>query len=236
MKKILIILIFLLDLEAAHAQEVLISEIMANPEGKDKSREWIELYNYSDQTIKLDGWQLENKKTQIINGTIPAKSYIVLENLKITLKNKADHLKLLADNGLLIDEVEYQNAKTGLSFSRIEIDGGNVKNFWEWVEPSKNSSNPTIYTIDINSPELPFNYFNKKNAELLKFITSKNRPLKLLLEKSQDSLKVHDVKIENPLTAKFSIRPEIWIYYFLIASLWLMAVIRAIPLYASPHK
>lgn len=240
MKKIVVILTFLLHLKTAHAQGVLISEIMANPEGKDKNREWIELYNYSDQTIKLNEWQLKNKKTQIISGTIPAKSYLILENLKITLKNKEDHIQLLDNNGTLIDEVQYKNAKNNQSFSRIEINGGNIKNFWDWVDPSKNAPNPTIYEISINGRELPLDYLNKKNTELLKIIINKNRPLKLLVEKNNDSLKIHDIKIENPVSTKFKTWSETWIYYFLIASLWLLFLIRAslkaIPLYASPHK
>lgn len=232
-----LILTFLSLISTAHAQGVFISEIMPNPEGKDKNREWIELYNKSDKTIKLDGWQLENKKTQIINGAIPAKSYLILENLKITLKNKEDHIQLMDNNGTLIDEVQYQNAKNNKSFSKIELSG---QYLWQWGEPTKNSPNPEVHKISINSAELPLNYLNEKNAALLRLITNKNRPLQLLVEKNNDNLKIHDIKIENPLTAKLGTWSETWVYYFLIASLWLLFLIigslKANPLSASPHK
>lgn len=237
MKIIALVLTFLTTITTAHAQGVLISEIMPNPEGKDKNREWIELYNKGDKTIKLDGWQLENKKTQIISGAISAKGYLILENLKITLKNKEDHVRLLDNNGSLIDEVQYQNAKNNKSFSRIEISG---QYLWQWGEPTKDSPNPTIHEISINSADLPLDYFDKKNAALLKLITSKNRSLQLLVERNNDNLLVHDVKIENPLTTKLKTWSETWVYYFLIASSWLLFLIigslKAIPLSASPHK
>lgn len=216
-----LVLTFLTTITTAHAQGVLISEIMPNPEGKDKNREWIELYNKSDKTIKLDGWQLKNKKTQIISGAIPAKSYLILENLKITLKNKEDHIQLLDNNGTLIDEAQYQNAKNNKSFSRIEISG---QYLWQWGEATKNAPNPEIHAININSADLPLDYFDKKNAALLKLITNKNRPIQLLVEKNNDDLLVHDVKIENPLTTKLETWSEIWIYYFLIASLWILFI------------
>lgn len=232
-----LMLAFLSAIMTTHAEEVFISEIMPNPEGKDKNREWIELYNESDKTMKLDRWQLKNKKTQIIDISIPAKSYLVLENLKITLKNKEDHIQLLDDNGTLIDEVGYQNAKNNKSFSRIEANG---QYLWQWGEATKNSPNPIIQEISINSADLPLDYFDKKNAALLKLITNKNRPLQLLVEKNNDNLLVHDIKIENPLTTKLKTWSETWVYYFLIASLWLLSLIigylRAIPLSSSPHK
>ena len=236
MKKITIIIAVLSLTSTAKAENIFISEIMPNPEGKDKNNEWIELYNDSDQTIKLENWQLENKKTQTINVTIPQKSYIILENLKINLRNKDDHIRLLDEGGQFIDEVTYENAKNGQSFSRIKINNEMIKDSWTWTTVSKNTENPTIYKIDLNSEKLPLDYLKGKNTELLRMLISKDRATEILVEKNNDTFKIHDIKMENPFTTKREKWSESWMYYFLIAGLWLLLMIKGIPLYASPHK
>jgi hypothetical protein len=62
-------------------RDVLINEVELNPQGKDQSREWVELFNPSDHVIDLTGWSLQTsrgqQRTETLAGTIPARGYLV---------------------------------------------------------------------------------------------------------------------------------------------------------------
>ena len=51
-------MIWLSVIGAAMAADVVINEAMVNPYGSDYGREWVELYNASDEPASLTGWTL----------------------------------------------------------------------------------------------------------------------------------------------------------------------------------
>ncbi|MBT5337661.1 hypothetical protein HOL46_00195, partial [Candidatus Falkowbacteria bacterium] len=109
------------------SDKVIISEFMADPEGSD-DEEWIELYNASDEDLNLLGWSLDDAEGGsnpfVIKDNLIIKSqdYLVIkkEESGLVLNNSSDSVRLLDPNLKLIDQYEYQNPKTGSSFSWFE--------------------------------------------------------------------------------------------------------------------
>ncbi len=113
---------------------LIINELMPNPEGSDKEGEWIEIKNLSSFEINLNGWAIEDessKKYIFGDETIGINEFLVLkyERTKISLNNDRESISLLSPNNQLASKIAYfKEAKEGLSFSRKE------KNNWQWVE------------------------------------------------------------------------------------------------------
>jgi hypothetical protein len=65
------------DSTACTEQKVIINEIMYNPKGNDKGREWIELFNAGNCEVNLTGWRFfesnTNHKITLIFGSIILK-------------------------------------------------------------------------------------------------------------------------------------------------------------------
>ena len=149
---------------------VIISEIYPNT--SEGSKEFVELYNTTDKDIDLANWKLDdipdNSATtsspiQTLNGTIPAKGFLVLDegvSLKIGLNNDQDSVILYDPNGAIQSQVDYKNPSKGSSY--MWVDGN-----WVWnITPSPNAvnivpvTNPIVITpapaqISISVPQLP---------------------------------------------------------------------------------
>jgi hypothetical protein len=145
-------LLFPISLFAANPGDVIITEIMQNPnEVTDANGEWIEIYNTTNKDINLNNWTIKDNGTNehIINAQliIPAKGFLVLgrnvnssENgnyichyqfASFYLSNSDDEIILLDENGTEIDRVEY--------------DGGTV-----WPDPEGVSMTLINFTFDNN--------------------------------------------------------------------------------------
>ncbi len=76
---------------------IIISEFLPNPEGSDLNKEFIELYNYGDEEIDLDGFFLEfgNKKIKL-SGTIQPREYFLITNkdYDFSIRNNGETLNL----------------------------------------------------------------------------------------------------------------------------------------------
>ena len=96
------------------ADNIIITEFLANPEGSDKENEFIEVYNNGDEEVDLGGCVLEDKmgsvkKFVIIEGIrIDAGKYKVFysDETKITLNNSGDGVILRDSKNNIIDETE----------------------------------------------------------------------------------------------------------------------------------
>ncbi len=131
---------------------LIINELMPNPEGSDKEGEWIEIKNLSSFEINLNGWAIEDessKKYIFGDEVIGANEFLVLkyERTKISLNNDRESISLISPNNQLASKIAYfKEAKEGLSFSRKE------KNNWQWVEiatPGKENIFPNNSSDDI---------------------------------------------------------------------------------------
>jgi hypothetical protein len=117
---------------------LIISEFLPNPEGNDQDKEFVEIFNYGDEAINLDGFILEIGKKKInLKGRIEPKEYFVISNKEnnFYIRNHGETLKLYFDDQEIFS-VSYQGkAPEGKSFSRKE-DGK-----WEFTEPTPGKEN-----------------------------------------------------------------------------------------------
>ena len=106
--------------------QIIITEIMYNPEGTDSGREWIEVYNLGSEPVDISDYKfLENE----VNHKLSAHNLSDVDSLII----KAGEYAVIADNstkflvdytekGLLIDSA-FSLKNTGEEISMINLDG-----------------------------------------------------------------------------------------------------------------
>ena len=172
MGKILLTLLIYLSLSNlcfANNSAVKINEIMANPKGKDEGKEWIELYNTSNEIINLENWIISNppdKNFEIKKTKINPKSHIVIKS-KITLQNKENTIALLNSESVLIDQITYAKPQEGQSYSHISIKSKDTqKSTWQNSIPSPKSQNPILYELSgfiSKEPTIAKNYYFEIN-------------------------------------------------------------------------
>jgi hypothetical protein len=225
--------------------KIFINEILANPKGKDKDNEWIELYNDSNKTVNLGNWELNNGKSFILtdNISIKPKSFLILEgeNLDLTLKNNSGEIKLIDFAGNIIDKVNYKEAKEGLSFSKTQIkniSGNKESSTWEFSKPTKNSGNQILHKIEGEistqlTAEEKDNYFFKitdkgntitkislspeeKNIQLIKTLLRVGTTTEILAQKNDTNYLLANYKIKNTAPKKADQEKEKTWYYFLL--------------------
>ncbi|PIT90244.1 MAG: hypothetical protein COU22_03300 [Candidatus Komeilibacteria bacterium CG10_big_fil_rev_8_21_14_0_10_41_13] len=112
-----------------YSNQMVINEIMPNPQGSDSDAEWIELYNLSQSRIDLSGWLLsdstdrryEINQEDFLETTIEPFGYLVVLRSQsgIALNNGDDQVQLYQPDGSLLDQVEYSAAVEGESYAKI---------------------------------------------------------------------------------------------------------------------
>lgn len=129
--------------------QIVITEIYANPTGKDQNKEWIELSNYSSESQKLNNLllQINQKKISLSHLSIGRKKSITVYEIP-SLKNEDLEIKLLKDSKI-IQEIEIKKSLEGQSYSLTEILEENKKKYqWIWNEPSPNQKNTPLETLE----------------------------------------------------------------------------------------
>lgn len=137
--------------------ELIINEILPNPEGSDSEGEWIEIKNSGAEKVNLLDWTVDD----IEGGSKPYRfvsdiwlnpnEFYVLERLEsgLALNNSNESVRLFDNFEELIEEIEYEKAIEGKSFSR----GENGKFFWTSVlTPGEEN---VISVSDSGSYDLP---------------------------------------------------------------------------------
>ncbi|MEM3373628.1 MAG: lamin tail domain-containing protein [Candidatus Woesearchaeota archaeon] len=131
------------------------TEIMYNPFGNEANREWIELFNYGNETLNISNWKLQDGTTirniNLYNGSylIEPYSFVILarnpENFSkeynysgnlfqssFTLTNTGKELILYDNNNNIVDSVFYANlAEEGytLELKDINLDNYLIENW-----------------------------------------------------------------------------------------------------------
>ncbi len=132
-----------------------INEFLADPEGEDDAAmpggEWIELYNYGDEDLDLEGLTFYDSKNNSLQITdvntlddtiIKSKNYLVVyrnEHGSFSLNNDLDTIKLF-DKTNLIDEVSYSHTQESNSWSK-------VNDIWQLTIPTPGSENMKIEEV-----------------------------------------------------------------------------------------
>lgn len=154
--------------------DVIINEILPNPNGADKDGEWIEVKNIGENKINLLNWKIDDEEEgsnfYVFDSDlwIGSKDFYILdrENSGIALNNSGDLVRLFNNLGNLSDEVKYEKSVEGKSYSR----GQNNKFFWtdiltpgqeNIISVSKDIQN-IIHNIDIDKNDYKNNEKNKK--------------------------------------------------------------------------
>jgi hypothetical protein len=112
------------------AQNIVINEVLYDPEGADTGYEWIELYNNTEQAVNLQDWTIEKAGTafelifSIPNIEIESHSFILIgeefvPNTDITASlafqnggSETDGIRLISADGLYTDTILYDSPNT----------------------------------------------------------------------------------------------------------------------------
>ena len=192
--------------------KIIINEILPNPIGDDSgipNGEWIELYNQGD-SLNVNGLTLKDSSSKTIEinsettqSTIIGKnSYLVVyTGSKIGFLNNDKETEIsLYKNDTKIDSVSYENAKEGISFSRIQ-------NKIIPTQPTPNQPNSEVSSEEIQPiDELVKSYIKildiKENGNFLDITLeiSKSNTNKEVIEIYAES---EDKKVSN--TAKVNV-------------------------------
>ncbi len=118
---------------------IFINEFLANPEGTDTGQEWVELYNNSEEVLDLSSWIiLTTSDTGSIrqtvlptSTTILPKSFLIVSEFnvldpninfinvgsgKLNMFNTGVKISLLDKDKVVVDELAYGSAPSGISF------------------------------------------------------------------------------------------------------------------------
>lgn len=151
-----------------------ITEVYAAPNSGET--EWLEIVNYGDKDIELEGWYLTDKtaKTKLI-GVIPANSYFVLEELSISLNNSDEFISLFAPDDAKVDEFSYQTSVKGTSIIRVganavittKVTPASANNYVpiEIDDEEEDIVKPSIPVTQKAQPQIvPINYLSPENS------------------------------------------------------------------------
>jgi hypothetical protein len=138
------------DPQIIHPEGIIISEIMANPEGTDTGEEWVELYNSATSTIDLKDWILDDLGTndeigpsayKIPAASIDAGSYltITIPAGKFSLNNSSlDAVRLYWPDSVLASKLEYSGqVKDEQTWCRINAS-------YQWCLATPNAENEKL--------------------------------------------------------------------------------------------
>lgn len=149
------------------SNEIVISEILPNPEGSDSGKEWIELLNTGQSDINLGNWILdddeEGSKPFLLPDslTIPRGQTALIDckSAKLSLGNTEDSVRLFDFNGQIISEAQYESAPSNESYSLINImdEEDEITSQYQWTnEQTPGQPNPMYnrFTVTIESEPL----------------------------------------------------------------------------------
>jgi len=152
-----------LSFNVPHRPEVMINEVELNPRGTDRSREWVELINPTDEAVDLNGWALVSSRGQAhvekLSGTLEAHGIWVhqftgqaLDNGDVEGFPLQETLALLDEQGNRVDSAPWlQDLKDDERTWQRTYDGSSS---WEMREGSKGVSNGKVLSADADLAEV----------------------------------------------------------------------------------
>ncbi len=153
------------------SDSIIISEILPNPEGTDTKKEWIELCNREGSMVNLGNWTIddieEGSKPYKVPSDITLKAHACFifksKDTKLSLGNGEDEVHLFDYLGSEIDSMNYEEAPSGESYTKIQInkEDGSTESKWIWTkEQSPNQPNIGYHELTLKITVPPV--FDKK--------------------------------------------------------------------------
>ena len=123
--------------------EVVLNEILPDPEGTDADGEFVEVMNLGPDEADLTGWKVKiGTKSFALDGTVLGKDtyhYWVYGESKLYLSNSGQTIELLKADGQRADAVTYPAAKTGQAYARKDTGS------YEWtMTPTPGTENAFV--------------------------------------------------------------------------------------------
>ena len=140
------------------ADHVVINEVDTNPPGDDSASptEWVEIYNPTDSTVDISGWQVASttvlKQTFVIPvaTTIGPGQFMTFSYRTVWFTDINEVVELRNKNGLVIDSTSIiSDIKNDFSSWQRIYDGYDLDSFddWKFAKSNAGSSNGVIPTV-----------------------------------------------------------------------------------------
>ena len=154
---------FEIKYDSPFSTHIVINEVELNPVGQDRGREWVEIYNPSNQAVDLDGWTLGTahgvQSISIMEGErIEAKSHLVVEFPGQSLDNGGENgyplgesIALYDPAGRKVDSMPFQT--DFFNDARTWQRAFDASDRWEFKTATRGMQNGLIL-IDNNDLEL----------------------------------------------------------------------------------
>ena len=179
---------------------VRINEIMPNPDGDDSVNEWIELYNYGNESLELDGsFLMDNSGKKLFISDITAnetiikpKCYLVVRANNFSgLLNNEGFEKIILENA---DEFSYSGSSEGVSWAKFE-EG------WKKTAPTPGNKNEeksldTRIKLEKIDDEANFGELITVRFKVLRGDTTK-KTIKIYLKGNEVASKVTSLSLNN---------------------------------------
>ncbi|MBT5016140.1 lamin tail domain-containing protein [Candidatus Peregrinibacteria bacterium] len=126
------------------SENIILSEIMPNPEGTDTDTEWIEIYNTSTTDINLGNWSLDDAEGGSAPFVFPANTVVEAQDFLViyrnesglALNNDTDSVRLFDFEENLQDSATYEgSAPEGQSYARILVEEQASASFFSYIIP-----------------------------------------------------------------------------------------------------
>jgi len=167
-------------------QNISINEFVPN--------QWIELYNNSNSVIDLSNWQLQGNNTFVFpqHTLIAPKNYLVFSESIIDLK-ASNSIKLLLPEGIVFQEINYENAKPNQSSAKTEQG-------FVWTTPTPGTTNMSL----VGGEQKETIYLGETSIETTKelpqeyvYVPLKQEPIPLAVIPEQENLAMVTIEAEN---------------------------------------
>ena len=145
--------------------EILASNVSVNKDEYGEYDDWIELYNFGDDTINLNGLYISDSKNNLTKFQINfdtlllPQSYIIIWadeeteqgplHTNFKLDGLSEKVYISNENLEILDFIEYSTQATDISYGRLK------DNFLIWnyfTSPTPNSENPATGSLQILNP------------------------------------------------------------------------------------
>lgn len=135
-----------------------ITEIMPNPEEEETTSEWVEIQNIGPNTENFQGILLDDSEDGSSPFELPETvlapyefTVIYRSESGIALNNSSDSVRLLTPDEEIIDEIEYEKTKEGISYqlvTSINPTTGISEEQWQWDTPTEGSENTGSFHLE----------------------------------------------------------------------------------------